>query len=41
MEQKYYTVERGQQILVSLLKQQGIKKVIASPGTTNEWVAAA
>lgn len=35
MEQKYYTVERGQQILVSLLKQHGVRKVIASPGTTN------
>lgn len=35
MEPKYYTVERGQQILVSLLKQHGIRKVIASPGTTN------
>lgn len=34
-EPKYYTVERGQQILVSLLKQHGIRKVIASPGTTN------
>jgi len=35
MENKYYTVERGQQILVSLLKQHGIRKVVASPGTTN------
>lgn len=35
MEQKYYTVERGQQILIYLLKQHGIKKIIASPGTTN------
>lgn len=35
MEQKYYTVEKGQQILVSLLKQHGIRKVVASPGTTN------
>lgn len=35
MEPKYYTIERGQQILVSLLKQHGIRKVIASPGTTN------
>lgn len=35
MEKKYYTIERGQQILVSLLKQHGIRKVIASPGTTN------
>ena len=35
MEQKYYTAERGQQILISLLKQNGIRKIIASPGTTN------
>lgn len=35
MENKFYTIERGQQILVSLLKQHGIRKVIASPGTTN------
>lgn len=35
MNTKFYTVERGQQILVSLLKQHGIRKVIASPGTTN------
>ena len=35
MGNNYYTNERGQQILVSLLKQHGIRKVIASPGTTN------
>ena len=35
MEKKYYTNERNVQILISLLKQYGIKKVIASPGTTN------
>lgn len=35
MEKKFYTVERNVQILISLLKQYGIKKVIASPGTTN------
>lgn len=35
MEQKYYTIEKAQQILVSLLKQHGIRKVVASPGTTN------
>lgn len=35
MEQKYYTCERNVQIVISLLKQQGIKRVIASPGTTN------
>lgn len=31
----HYTSERNIQILLSLLKQHGIKKVIASPGTTN------
>ena len=35
METKYYSAERNMQILVSLLKQHGIKKIIASPGTTN------
>lgn len=35
MERKYYTVERGHQILISLLKQHGIKKIITSPGATN------
>lgn len=35
MEQKYYTCERNAQILISLLKQHGINRVIASPGTTN------
>ncbi len=32
---KYYTNERNIQIVISLLKQHGIKRVIASPGTTN------
>lgn len=32
---RYYTCERSVQILISLLKQHNIKKVIASPGTTN------
>lgn len=32
---KIYTDERNVQILVSLLKQYGIKRIIASPGTTN------
>ena len=35
MDKKYYTSERSQQIVISLLKAHGIKKVIASPGTTN------
>lgn len=32
---KYYTDERNVQIVISLLKAHGIRKVIASPGTTN------
>lgn len=35
MEGKYYTNERSVQLLISLLKQYNIKKIIASPGTTN------
>lgn len=35
MSKKYYTSERNVQIIISLLKAHGIKKVIASPGTTN------
>lgn len=35
MEGKYYTIERSIQLLISLLKQHNIKKIIASPGTTN------
>ena len=34
MEQ-YYTDERNVQILIALLKAHGIKRVIASPGSTN------
>ena len=34
MEQ-YYTDERNVQILISLLKGHGIKRVVASPGSTN------
>lgn len=34
-ERKYYTDERNIQILISLLKQSGIRKVVASPGATN------
>lgn len=34
MEQ-YYTSERNVQILIALLKEHGIKRVIASPGSTN------
>lgn len=35
MEKKYYTSERNVQIMIYLLKAHGIKRVIASPGTTN------
>lgn len=36
MEKKfYYTTERNVQIVIALLKAHGIKRVIASPGTTN------
>lgn len=40
--EKYYTSERSQQIVLALLKAHGIKKIIASPGTTNlTFVASA
>lgn len=32
---KFYTNERNVQIVIALLKANGIKKIIASPGTTN------
>lgn len=35
MGQKYYTAEKAVQVVVGLLKSYGIKRVIASPGTTN------
>lgn len=35
MEGKYYSNERSIQILISLLKQHGIKKCVVSPGATN------
>jgi len=35
MKQFFYTSERSIQILIYLLKVNGIRKVIASPGTTN------
>ena len=31
----YYTNERNAQIVIALLKAHGIRKIIASPGTTN------
>ena len=33
--ERFYSVERNVQMLVYLLKKHGIKKVVASPGTTN------
>ena len=35
MADKFYTTERNIQIVISLLKANGIRKVVASPGTTN------
>lgn len=35
MEHNFYTDDRGTLILLALLKQYGIKRVIASPGTGN------
>lgn len=35
MSEKFYTDERNVQIVVSLLKAHGIRKVVVSPGTTN------
>lgn len=32
---KHYTVEKHTQILIALLKEHGVKKIVASPGTTN------
>ena len=35
MDNKYYTDERNVQIVISLLKAHGVRKIITSPGTTN------
>lgn len=35
MKLKKYTIEKSAQIVLSLLKQKGIRRVIVSPGTTN------
>ena len=32
---KHYTVERNTQILIALMKFHGVRKIVASPGTTN------
>ena len=34
-KEKFYTAEKNVQIVLALLKANGIKKIIASPGTTN------
>ena len=39
-EKKYYTVEKAQQIILALLKAHKIRKVVASPGTTNLTLVA-
>lgn len=36
----YYTDERNTQILIALMKEHGIRKIIASPGTTNICLVA-
>ena len=33
-KEKFYTAEKNVQIVLALLKANGIKKIIASPGTT-------
>lgn len=33
--EKHYTIEKHTQILIALMKFHGIKKIVASPGTTN------
>lgn len=40
MSDYYYTDERNAQIVISLLKAHGIKKIVASPGTTNICLVA-
>ena len=40
MDNKYYTIEKNQQIILALLKAYGIKKVVASAGTTNYTLVA-
>lgn len=37
---KYYTDERTAQVVIALLKEHGVRKVIASPGTTNMTLVA-
>lgn len=35
MENSYYSIVKNTQIVLSVLKEKGIRKVVASPGTTN------
>lgn len=35
MKTKYYTTEKHTQILIALMKFHGVRKIVASPGTTN------
>ena len=39
-EPKYYTTEKAQQMIIALLKAHKIRKVVASPGTTNLTLVA-
>lgn len=39
-DKKYYTAEKAQQIIIALLKAHNIRKVVASPGTTNLTLVA-
>ena len=34
-DNRYYSIEKNARIVISLLKENGIRRVIASPGTTN------
>lgn len=38
--EKYYTNERNVQIVISLLKAHGVRKIVVSPGTTNLTLVA-
>ena len=38
--ERFYTAERGQQIVISLLKAHNINKIVASPGATNMTLVA-
>lgn len=37
---RYYSDEKNAQVIVALLKEHGIRKVVASPGTTNVTIVA-